>query len=152
MQITKTYNNPDGIIISPIELKQMNVKLGQKVKAGKWHPEITTKQRKFVHAYFNFCIDNGGEQSAHYDAHAFWTDAKGWLRKKYPYKEEYQEISLSSITMLLLEDIVKIIDYELIQEILEIDTSLFWKNYQDWKDSKTDLDFREWYENKIRRI
>ncbi len=141
-EITKTLGNAD-IVITKNNLSALGIKEGHKISIKKWHPQITLKQLRFVHAYFGFCIEHGGERVGHYDAHAFWTDAKAWLKAAHPIAE-FQRITLSDMTMEALEKILRIIDLEYIQEIIEIDTSLFWAEYEDWIASGTELEFDEW--------
>jgi hypothetical protein len=143
MEIIKTVGKLD-ILITRNQLSAIGIKEGNKIRIEKYTPQITSAQLRFVHAYFQFCINSGGDQAAHYDAHAFWTDAKGWIRIKYPYDKDYEKITLSNMSMLKLEKILKVIDLELMQERLEIDTSFFWTDYQNWKDSGTDQSFSDW--------
>ena len=143
MDIHKTAG-PTGIQLSLKELETIKVKEGQRVIITKWVKSITPEQLKFVHAYFQFCIRSGGEQSAHYDAHSFWIDAKSWLKLKYPYDKDYEKITLANMGMLQLEKILRVIDLELIQEKLEIDTSIFWIDYANYKNSGTEQPFSEW--------
>jgi|WetSurMetagenome_2_1015567.scaffolds.fasta_scaffold34565_7 hypothetical protein len=143
MEIIKT-SGQDGIKLTSLELETIRVKPGQKVSITKWVNSITPEQLRFVHAYFRFCIKSGGDQAAHYDAHAFWTDAKGWLKLKYPHDKDYAKITLSNMKMIQLEKILRVIDLELMQEKLEIDTSKFWCDYENYKNSGTEQPFSEW--------
>lgn len=141
-EIKRTVGKGD-IIITPKNLEAIGVKMGQHISIRKFHASITPKQLRFVHAYFQFCIEAGGEAVGHYDAHSFWTDAKGWLKATHPIKE-FERITLSDMTQPELEKILRIIDLEYIQEKIGIDTLQFWCDYQKFKDSGTEMEYDEW--------
>lgn len=137
-----------GLTLLPKELLAIGIKQGQRAKIEKWVPAISNDQRAMLFAYYQFCIDHGLKELGHYSVDGVHEDVKAWCNEVHP-GDFGGNISITRMNKLVFDLFWKTVDLEYFQLLGGIDTSEFWKEYQDWKDSGTEMKFRKWKEGVI---
>jgi hypothetical protein len=133
----------NGIQLTAIELKSIGVHPGQRMKIGKWQPPISNDQRAMLFSYYGYCLDHGLRELGHFSIDGLHEDVKAWVNSTHP-GDFGGNISITRMNKVVFNEFWKLIDFELIQGCLNVDTGPFWVEYEQWKNSGTEEKFREW--------
>jgi len=141
-QIIKTVSN-NGIILTIKELAAIGLHPGHKVVSEKFETKITDHQREILFCYYRYCIDHGLKECGHYSVDGVHEDVKAWCNEVHP-GDFGGNVSIKRMKKPVFELFWKTVDLEYMQELAHIDTSIFWADYQQWKDSGTEVEFKVW--------
>lgn len=141
-EIRKTVNTA-GISVTLQQLEAIGIKPGQQVVISRWYPVVSNKQKALFFCYLTFCIDHGLRNKGHFSTDGLYQDIKAWARDTYP-ADFRAGVRLSRMNNERFDLFIKLVDTELMQGFFEIDTSEFWADYQDWKNSGTEQDYPDW--------
>lgn len=133
----------EGIKLTLKQLETIHIKAGQRVKIEKWIPPITDDQRGMLFSYYRFCINHGLKELGHFSVDGVHEDVKAWCNEFHP-GDFGGQVSIKRMDKTTFDIFWKLIDLEYFQQLAGIDTSLFWIDYENWKNSGTELTFREW--------